>query len=120
MGRPIAIDFDGTITIKNEYPHIGEIRPYAASVIKALQDRGYYCYLWTCRNGKELFEAAQWLKSKNIVMDAYNKGPSTGSPKLIASVYIDDSAYPNNGNIDWLSVADYFDIPREDLKECLE
>jgi hypothetical protein len=49
-------------------------------------------------------------------MDAYNAGPSTGSPKLIAAVYIDDSAYPNNGEIDWLKVAKFFDIPKEELE----
>ena len=113
---PIAIDFDGTITKTNDFPNIGEIRPYAAKVIHALQDRGYFCYLWTCRAGETLEAAVNWLNANGIKMDAYNAGPSTGSPKLIAAVYIDDSAYPNNGEIDWLKVAKFFDIPKEELE----
>lgn len=116
MGFPIAIDFDGTITKENKYPNIGEIRPYAAKVIHALQDRGYFCYLWTCRTGASLDAAKKWLEEQDIHLDAYNKGPSTGSPKLIATVYIDDAAYPNNGQIDWLQVADFFDIPKDEIK----
>jgi hypothetical protein len=111
----IAIDFDGTITQRNEYPNIGEIRPYAAEVIKVFQKRGYFCYLWTCRHGKDLYAAEDFLKENGIQMDAYNKGPSTGSPKLIANVYIDDAAYPNNGNIDWLDIAKYFGITKSEL-----
>ena len=109
-GAAIAIDFDGTITKENIYPNIGEIRPYAAKVIKALRRRGYFCYLWTCRTGESLYQAEQWLDAHGIELDAYNNGPSTGSPKLIASVYIDDAAFPNNGDIDWREVAGYFGI----------
>ena len=108
--RAIAIDFDGTITQASTYPMISPIRPYAAEVINALQENGYYCYLWTCRHGTSLTNAIQWLKSNGIELDGYNSGPCTGSPKLVADVYIDDAAYPNNGTIDWLEIAKYFGI----------
>ena len=104
----IAIDFDGTITTKNEYPKIGEIRPYCKETINALRKVGHFCYLWTCRQGKDLEAAKKFLNENGIELDAYNEGPSTGSPKLVADVYIDDAAYPNNGKIDWLEVAKYF------------
>lgn len=117
FGRAIAIDFDGTITKTNEYPNIGEIRPHAVKVIKALQKRGYFCYLWTCRTGQSLENAIRWLAERGIILDSYNDGPSTGSLKRIASVYIDDAAYPNKGEIDWLEVARYFNITNAELND---
>ncbi len=105
----VAIDFDGTITTKNEFPKINEIRPHAKEVIDFLQNElGCFCYLWTCRTGKSLDEAKEFLKKNGIELNAYNEGPSTGSPKLIADVYIDDAAYPNNGEIDWLKIKEFF------------
>ena len=32
----IAIDFDGTITVNNAYPNIGELRPHVIEAIKNL------------------------------------------------------------------------------------
>lgn len=110
MSKVIAIDFDGTITTKNSYPVLSEIRPYCKEVIAELQKQGYFCYLWTCRIGKELDEAIEFLKENGIELDAYNDGPSTGSRKLVASYYIDDRAWPNNGDIDWLKIAESFGI----------
>ena len=112
----IAIDFDGTITESNSYPRIGKLRPYAKQVINKLRDLGNYIYLWTCRTGATLEDAKAFLAVNGIELDGYNEGPSTGSPKLIADVYIDDMAYPNNGEIDWVAIAKSFDIDIEDLE----
>lgn len=106
----IAIDFDGTITSRNNFPEISPIRPYAKEVIAALRADGWYCYLWTCRTDKTLVKAINFLNENGIELDSYNKGPSTGSPKLIATTYIDDAAYPNHGYIDWEQVAKYFGV----------
>lgn len=107
----IAIDFDGTITEKNIFPFIGKARPYAFEVIKALQKEGHKCFLWTCRNGKELAAAKNLIEKNGVIMDGYNDGHSTGSPKIIANVYIDDSAYPfSNKNINWLEIAINFNV----------
>ena len=45
----IAIDFDGTITDKNIFPEISELRPHVVEAIKNLQAHGHKCILWTCR-----------------------------------------------------------------------
>lgn len=101
----IAIDFDGTITKENLYPTIGEARPFVFEAIKALQAAGHKCFLWTCRTGETLVAAKQFLESNGVCMDGYNTGYSTGSPKIIADVYIDDSAYPfTNKDLDWHQV----------------
>ena len=110
----IAVDFDGTLVEGNNYPRIGKLKPYAKQVIQELQERGNYVYLWTCREGQALEDAKNFLEENGIELDGYNEGPSTGSPKLIADVYIDDVAYPNNFDIDWEDVAGYFDIDLED------
>lgn len=106
----VAVDFDGTIVEGNNYPRIGKLRPYAKQVLNKMSKHGYYLYLWTCRTGEVLQDAIEFLHQNGIYLDSYNKGPSTGSPKLIADVYIDDAAYPNAGTIDWLEVAKYFGI----------
>ena len=110
----ISVDFDGTITDRNEFPKIGNLRPYAKEVIQKLQDKGYFVYLWTCRHADTLEDAKNFLEENGIKLNGYNEGPWTGSLKLIADVYIDDMAYPNNGKIDWKEVAEYFNIELDD------
>ena len=102
------IDFDGTITLKNDFPNIGELRPGALEGIKALQENGWTCCLWTCRHGEYLEMAKNFLESHGVVMDGYNTSPYDGrfpgARKPIADIYIDDSAFPvklNKDMLDW-------------------
>ena len=110
----IAIDFDGTITRKNNYPNIGEFRPYVIEAIKHIQSKGHKCFLWTCRGGKELEEAKQSLESKGLILDGYNESPldyiNPSCRKPIADLYIDDRGFPipfsprdteDNALLDW-------------------
>ncbi len=112
----LAIDFDGTITQQNLYPDIGPFRPYAIEVLKKLQEKGHIICLWTCRNGETLKAALNSLKAAGFVPDFANSAQfTTGSPKIVANMYIDDAAYPNcleadEYKVDWKEIASYFDI----------
>lgn len=92
----IAIDFDGII-VKDKYPYIGDPIPNAKEAILELHNEGHYLILWTCRCGKELQDAVNYLHENGIIFDAINENaPSqiekygTDSRKIFADVYIDD------------------------------
>ena len=104
----IAIDFDGTITDKNIFPEIGEPREYAFEAIHNLQTAGHKIILWTCRYGKSLLEAINWLAKYNIKLDAYNENIySLDSRKVVADVYIDDKNVFMVDNVDWHKIEEY-------------
>lgn len=97
MSGIIAIDFDGTI-VEDAFPGIGELKPGAAEVLKRLKAEGYYLILWTCRSGKRLAEAAQFLGEHGIRFDKYNEScpanielySGEDTRKVYADLYIDD------------------------------
>lgn len=104
----IAIDFDGTITTKNCFPEISELRPYAKEAIKHFQKAGHKCILWTCRYGKSLEDAINWLAKNNIKLDAYNENLyPLPSRKIVADVYIDDKNVFMVDDVDWKKIEDY-------------
>lgn len=117
----IAVDFDGTITEQNLYPDVGPFRAYAVNVLKALQEQGHTICLWTCRHGKSLDLALVNLKKKGFTPDYVNEGPfTTGSPKIVANVYIDDAAWPNccfpeDKRIDWQEIGKAFSLSEEEI-----
>ena len=102
----IAIDYDGTITEKDSaYPSAGTIRPEAIRVIKKLKEQGNILCLWTCRSyeTKTLQIAQNALREKGIEFDYYNESPyTTGSPKIVADIYIDDRMLGGTVNWDWI------------------
>lgn len=108
----LMIDFDGTITKKNNFPNIGELREGAIESIKKLQEHGFICCLWTCRTGKTLEMAKNFLESKGLFMDYYNESPNdriNGGRKPIADVYIEDYGFPNRfmrEPINWAFITD--------------
>lgn len=93
----IAIDFDGTI-VTHEYPHIGELVPYARECINALDEAGHDLFLWSMRDDKGrntyLTDAADFLEDHDIRIHKYNRSPEqfSISPKQFAHLYIDDAA----------------------------
>lgn len=104
----IAIDFDGTITDKNEFPSIGEPKEYAVEAIHNLQAAGHKCILWTCREGKYLEAAKKWLIVNGIYLDDYNFSPyQLQSRKIVADVYIDDKNVFMVDNVDWHKIEKY-------------
>lgn len=117
----IAVDFDGTITEQNLYPDIGPFRKYAVNVLNALQRQGHEICLWTCRHGETLDLALLNLKEKCFTPDYVNEGPfSTGSPKMVANVYIDDAAWPNCckpelSRVDWYEIGKSFNLSEDEI-----
>lgn len=92
-----AIDFDGTI-VKNKYPFIGETIPFAIETIKLMQKNNYKIILWTCRHGKELSDAINFLSENGIYPNAVNENVDETkfmlSRKIYADEYIDDRSVP--------------------------
>lgn len=98
--KVVAIDLDGTIWSEN-FPNFGKVFPYAIETINAMVDYGYEVILWTCRANENL-EACKkeltrlGLNDKILVnehAEYYLSKYSDQSPKVAASVYIDNSSY---------------------------
>ena len=80
--------------------------------IKKLKKDGCKIILNTCRQGKPLKEAVEWVKSKGVELYAVNDNPwatekwgGTDCKKVFAHVYIDDrNAFikkTKTGAVDW-------------------
>jgi predicted mannosyl-3-phosphoglycerate phosphatase (HAD superfamily) len=110
----IAIDFDGTI-VEEMFPEIGDIKPHAVRVIKRIKESGRRIAIWTSRDESFYERVKDCLKVNGIPYDAFNepfpemkKQYKADSPKIYASLYIDDRAYGiKERNIDWLEVERY-------------
>ncbi len=106
----IAVDFDGTIC-ESEWPEIGKPLPGSIETMKALQETGHTLILWTCRSGKCLDDAVDWLFNKGIVPDAVNKNVERDfltlgdTRKIYADIYLDDrSFFGISKSYDWADV----------------
>lgn len=89
----ICVDFDGTC-VTHEYPNIGK-EIGATEVLKALINNNCKIILFTMRSGKELQDAVNWFKERDITLFGINENPEqftwTQSPKPYAHLYIDDA-----------------------------
>ncbi len=112
MPKILLIDFDGTI-VEDKYPNIGKPIEGAIETIKALKLAGYKLILWTCREGKHLTEAVDFLKDQGIVFDVVNE-PHPENPfahlgknrKPYAHYHFDDKNF--GGLTKWSTVYEYF------------
>ncbi len=108
-GKVVAIDFDGTITENSPYPKMGNLREYCKETINFIQ-KNNTVVLWTCRTGKFLDEAVEFLNKNNIMMDSINciNSSSRDKPRKInADIYIDDRNI--FFEIDWKKIKEYFE-----------
>lgn len=97
--RIFAVDFDGTLSVGEEWPEIGALN---VPLIRYLQDqkkKGARLILWTCRNGKDLKAAVECCKRAGLDFDTVNENlPELielyggDTRKINADVYIDDKA----------------------------
>ena len=115
----VAVDFDGTITMKDEYPKIGEMNMVAIQYLKQYKKLGGKLILFTCRSGLSLLHAITKCESYGLTFDAVNsdldssieawrqKHPNTPiSNKPFYDMLIDDKNYPACVNgIDWVMVS---------------
>lgn len=94
----IAVDFDGTL-VTDKFPAIGEpIKPVWDKMIEAQKD-GCKIVLWTCRDGKNLQDAADFCQVRGFVFDAINENIKevknlfdNDTRKVYADEYWDDKA----------------------------
>lgn len=85
----IALDFDGTV-VAYAYPGIGEDLGAIPWLLKA-QEAGVEFFIWTCRGGKELAEAEEYLRSRGI--DLIPPPYLPGGEKANADIYVDDKNF---------------------------
>ena len=97
----IAVDFDGTLCT-DCFPDIGQPNTALIVLLQGLKQQGRQIILWTCRCGKQLEEAVEWCRKRELEFDAVNENlpeiiEKYGSDgrKIYADVYIDDkSCFP--------------------------
>ena len=95
MPMIIAVDFDGTLCVDNNYPNITSPNTTLFSFLIARRNSGDKIVLWTCREGKELQEAVDWCRELGLEFDAVNENVLEipfYSRKVVADMYIDDLA----------------------------
>ena len=92
----LAVDFDGTIA-RSSFPDILGNNRMPVKCCANCTKRGHYIIIWTCRSGKNLLDAINWLLEHNIPFDRVNdhcpeniKRYGKGSGKIYANIYIDD------------------------------
>jgi hydroxymethylpyrimidine pyrophosphatase-like HAD family hydrolase len=100
----LAIDFDGTL-IKNEKDYVPRaFLPEAKEVVNWAHEKGCFIIIWTCRSGKMLQPAIDFLKNNDVKFDKVNENyPQVGfetSNKIYADFYIDDRSF----DIDWKEI----------------
>ena len=97
----IAIDLDGTIW-NEDYPNTGVPFPNAIETINAMVSEGYEIIIWTARDNENL------MFCKKELIDIFELNPNVkfnqhsnyftsiykiSSPKVNASIYLDDKSY---------------------------
>lgn len=99
----VSIDLDNTIW-EEDYPHFGEIFPYAIETINAMLKEGYEIILWTARGGEVIKKDVKYLGTKGLDVDNemfvvndhaayFLKKYPIQSPKANGSIMLDDRAY---------------------------
>lgn len=91
-----AIDFDGTIKPAAEGNSYPSPEPECYAVLCDLKSSGWKLVLWTCRAGRNLKAATNYLEKHGLLelFDAVNENIHPmrykTSQKIVATVYIDD------------------------------
>lgn len=87
----IAVDFDGTIEIN------GHANATLISQLAQRQRRGDIIILWSCRSGKSLHDAVEFMRQNGICPNYVNQNAPSAvamlghdSRKIYADIYIDD------------------------------
>lgn len=92
----IAVDFDGVIKPAVENNNYTPPEKACGEVLRDLKNNGWKIILWTCRAGRNLTTAINYLKKHGIyeLFDAFNENihpmKYKTSQKIVATVYIDD------------------------------
>ena len=119
----IAVDFDGTLCIGNNFPEIGQPRMWLINKMIKLREEGALLILWTCRedhggmyyeNKKYLTYAVEWCKQFGLEFDAVNQNINEAKypevkfcRKVVADMYIDDKAVLFNDTEEAMTIIAY-------------
>lgn len=71
--RILVVDFDGTITLRNEWPNIGEVNHRMVAFLLRAYNHGYKIILDTCRSGKSLQQVLDFCDRHGIRFAAVNE-----------------------------------------------
>jgi len=103
LGKPVlAVDFDGVIADYSEgwrgVDAFGDPIKGAVEALRELYAMGWYIMVFTTRLASDAF--IDWLEKNKIIYHAINStihNPPNTSIKPIATVYLDDRAWPRLG-----------------------
>lgn len=85
-----AVDVDGVLFERAEYPQLGKVNEEILKACKVLQGMGHKIYMYTSRRGVGLDILRVELSYLDFQFDPYDK-PVAGS-KIRADFYVDDRA----------------------------
>jgi len=95
--KVLAVDLDGTL-LEDDHPDLGKPIPGVVAVLRAVRAAGWKITVWTVRD--EDAEVRKHLKAADVPFDYINEnpfGPTNGSRKIYADVYLDNHAIQFNG-----------------------
>ena len=109
----IKVDVDGT-SLEAAWPKLGAPMPGAIETLLKLQAAGHNLILWTCREGQNLIDVIEYLKTHGIMFEAINENhpasPFNDEPiksrKPYADMHIDDKNF--GGFPGWKAVHDFY------------
>lgn len=110
MSQPliVAIDFDDTISPKEEDLIPRRLMPGAKDAINWMHSLGCYIIVWTCRVGMLAEILEPFMKKEGVRFHVVNENapfyPLPTSRKIYADVYIDNRNVFGFDNIDWEEV----------------
>lgn len=103
MRMIVAVDFDGVLSSKGEWPGVGEPNKELMKRLIKFQKAGHKVILWTCRAGEALENAVEQCREHGLEFDAVNDNLpeivalyGVNSRKITADYYIDDKAVKVN------------------------
>ena len=105
----IAIDFDGTIVVKNDDVFSTDfvLLPNAKEVVTWIRDN-FYTILWTSRSGEVLQNALDFIGTEGLSLHNVNQNAPfldfETSNKIYADLYVDDH---NGIPVDWLRIQNF-------------
>lgn len=97
MTKIYAIDFDNTLAV-TDYPNILAPIDSVIQYCMELHEQGHTLILWTCREGKDLYDAVSWCAERGLQFDYVNRNTPEiiekygDRRKIYADFYIDDRA----------------------------